>query len=269
MPNFTLKNNENLSSLSNLANEIKYSTFRTGGTVSNFSNSKSTNGYGFNFWQLLFNGGKSLIPLFNQQLGFKKNYLDTIGEVVKGNDIIYVVNIFESLDNTLEGIKILKNHSCNIVALELGNEQYFKTRGLNVKQYLDKCKAFESLSSEYTLLYQLTTTKPNHQWNDLVISKDRQYSYHDYSETYFDFLDNVKKLTSKTHLSNIWLTEWNNKDAFSDTASYYAYVSDVLSFCKTNGLKNSFHNFIGDTWGILSDDLKVRDKLMNIFQSKN
>lgn len=265
MPNFTLKNREDLDKLQNIANNIKFSTFRTGGTVSNFATATANNGYGFKLKELLLNGGLELLSIYNQQLKFSKNYLHIIGNTIRNKDVIYVVNIFEPLLNTLQGIEILKSYGCNIIALELGNEQYFKTRGLSVQKYLEKCKTFEILKDQYTLLYQLTTTKSYTQWNAFVIQPNRQYSYHNYSKDFIEFKNNITTLVKNITLDKLWLTEWNHKDAFFDNIDYYNYVSDVLDFCITNKIKNSFHNFVGDTWGMINDDFTPKQKLLDIF----
>lgn len=265
MPNFTLKSREDLDKLQNIASNINSSIFRTGGTVSNFAVSSSNNGYGFKLKDLLLNGGLELLSIYNQQSNFTKNYLHIIGNTIKNKNVIYVVNIFEPLLNTLIGIEILKSYGCNIIALELGNEQYFKTRGLSVQKYLEKCKNFEVLKGQYTLLYQLTTTKSYSQWNAFVIQPNKQYSYHNYSKDFIEFKNSISIINKNVALDTVWLTEWNNKNAFSDTTNYYNYISDVLDFCTVNKIKNSFHNFVGDTWGMIDDNFIPRQKLLDIF----
>lgn len=246
--------------------------FRTGGTVANYANPYSKNGYGFSFWELFFKGTSTLWAWFWLQLRFNKNYLDIIGSVIEGKKVIYVVNLSKPVEHVKFAIdKLVNQHGCTIEAIELGNEQYLGFYNVSPEQYVNQCKKFqEEFEGKYRILWQLSQ-KNNQNWNEMIINAPgiKSYCVHHYNDPVFlgdfatmigYFLDLVGK--------NFYVTEWNLQGGVQLDENYYFNVNKIKGFLQLmeeEGIKNCFHNVAGDTFGVWKDDLTIKQKLFDLF----
>lgn len=241
--------------------------FRTGGTVANYANPYSNNGYGFNFWELVFKGTPTLWALYWEQLFWRKNYLDIIGNAIEGKRVIYVANISKSVDHVKHGInKLVNQYGCKIEAVELGNEHYFNFYGMSPKQYVDTCKKFQTeFQGKYKLLWQLTDMLDT--WNEIIIEApgDKSYSLHYYSKTnqLIDFDLTIGDFLNMVG-NNFYLTEWNRKEGIKNEFDIET-IKKFLTFLEAEGVKHCFHNVVSDTYGVWKDDLSIRKELFDLF----
>lgn len=241
--------------------------FRTGGTMSNFSNPYSKNGYGFEFLDVLKNGTSQLMQIYMNQLFWSKNYLDIMGEVLHDKRILYVANIFRPASEAEYAIKRLEDYNCK-VQVGLGNEQFLKIRGLSGKAYVEACKKFAFLRKDYKVYYQLTKglLAKEIEFNKAVLPYGEYFDVHHYfkptdKETPRELLTRLKNLAG-----NLCLSEWNLEESYEDNPEgNVALAKDVIQICGDLGIDYVYHNLVSDDYGVFDNSLKRRNDLYNLF----
>lgn len=242
--------------------------FRTGGTVSNFSNPYSKTGYGFNLLEIMRYGAAPLMQIYNKQLRWKRNYLDIIGELIGGKKVIYVANIFREPREVEYAIAKLKAYGCIIEGVELGNEQFLAIRGMSGEDYIKACEKFKFLAKDYKLIYQLTKGEwiKEIEFNNAVLPHGESFSFHHY----FKPSDNESPKTLLTRLKNIapdcYLSEWNLLEGYDRNPSgNVSLAKEVLKLCYDLNIKHCYHNLVSDEFGVFDMEFKKRNDIYDLF----
>jgi len=242
--------------------------FRTGGTVSNFANPYSKNGYGFNFLEVMRYGTAPLMQIYNKQIRWKKNYLDILCEVLAGKRIIYVANLFRDALEAEYAVKKLKAYGCVIEGIELGNEQFLAVRGMSGPDYVKACEKFKFLAKEYKLIYQLTKGEwiKEIEFNKAVLPHGNSFSFHHYFKP--TDTESPKQLLTrlKTIAPDCYLTEWNLLEGYIENPTGNVNLAkEVIKRCDDLDIKYCFHNVVSDDFGVFDNELKRRDEIFELF----
>lgn len=243
--------------------------FRTGGNAAN-AYRPFGKGYNYDLWkdiiERFFRGGKDFGVTWAKQRNWKKNWTDVFTEMVTGKDIIFVANLYRSIGENINSIRKIEAGGCNVIAVELGNENYLSLYNMSIGEYLNRCEPFKGLN--YKLLYQVTGQdhRKAQEWDNRVMKIGSHFAAHYYTDQKIPAGTVVRDL--KARYGDVWITEWNLLDPFKKFSnSYHAFwVEDFMSECEKLGIVNCYHNVQSGYMGLWDNQFNARDHLIELFE---
>lgn len=263
---------EDLTSIKNELQNLN-TTFRTGGNVANAYRFEGS-GYNYNLQTdvlgKFFKSPNFGLTYFRQK-DWSKNWIDILGEVVEGKDLIYVCNIYQSVDEAQKSIDKFKDkYKCNIVAVELGNENYLNLYRMPITEYLNRCEPFnEHFSKNYKVIYQVSDKNgwKYKEWDDEVNKVAKYKAVHIYPQELIAPSKLINDAIDK-YGKDIFITEWNLKQANSKYSIdvWSNWVGEFKKECDNKKIINCYHNHLSPGLGAWSDLNNPRPEILKHFK---
>lgn len=243
---------------------------RTGGVVSQYCRENGKGYGGISFWDTRKTA--ALWQTWKRQRNWSENWIDVLGRLARNKEMIFVVNLNISVDENLRMIKRFESYGCKIIAVELGNENYYKVARMSIGGYLRACKPFaDALGGKYKLLYQLTShyhVSKHKKWDDAVMEVGEYFAVHVYphsknAESPKKILDELEAIYG----SKLWITEFNLQEPNKVSNEVQTkWLSEFMEECDKRGFVHILHHLMGGYgMGLYDNQLNPQKHLIELF----